>query len=91
MYLIHHFVVPLPQGEGFKKHGKAYPPVRGLFYSAVFLLLEGYADGVCAGLGVVRSDCDLIGGTVCVAGVIHAVLDVALDTLVVLTAILIIH
>ena len=61
------------------------------FYSAVFLLLEGSADGIGAGLGVVRSYGDLLGGTICVAGMINAVLYVTLDPFVVLTAILIIH
>jgi hypothetical protein len=40
---------------------------------------------------VVRTNCDLIGGAVCVAGVIYAVLNVTLNTLVVLATILIIH
>ena len=65
--------------------------MRGLFYSAVFLLLEGYADGVCAGLGVMRSDCDLIGGAVSVTRMINAVLYVTLDSLVMLATILLIH
>jgi hypothetical protein len=61
------------------------------FYSAVFLLLEGHADSIRAGLGMVRSDCDLIGGTVCVARMVNAVLNVTLDTLVMLATVLIIH
>ena len=40
---------------------------------------------------MMRSDCDLIGGAVCVAGMIYAVLNITLDALVVLATVLIIH
>ena len=68
-------------GKALKNTGRRTLPCVDSFYSAVFLLLEGYADGICAGLGVVRSDCDLIGGTVCVARMVNAVLYVTLDSL----------
>ena len=53
-----------------------------LFYSIIFLLLEGNADSIGAGLCMMGPHGDLICYTIGVAGMIHTVLHVASNTLI---------